>query len=197
MVKTPQILVVEDEVIIARNLQNSLKRLGYAAPDICTSGDEAIKKAEDTHPDLVLMDIRLEGNVDGVEAAEYIYTRLNVPVVYLTAYADEDTFQRAKTTGPFGYILKPFDDRGLRTAIELALYKYRMESRSRKSAQQFAAILRSLGDAVIMTDADTVVTFMNPVAETLTGWKQENALGKELREVLDIESEEIRVPARI
>ncbi len=196
MVKTPQILIVEDEVIIARDLQNKLERLGYVVPDICTSGDEAIEKAESTHPDLVLMDIRLEGNVDGVEAAEYIYTRLNVPVVYLTAYADEETFQRAKTTGAFGYILKPFNERGLQTAIELALHKCRMESRLRRSAEQSAAILRSLSDAVIMTDADTVVTFMNPVAEALTGWKQEDALGKELREVLDIESEETSVPAR-
>ena len=188
--RNTKVLVVEDEIIVARDIQNKLKKLRYVVPTIVLSGEEAIKKAEDDHPDLVLMDIKLEAEMDGVEAAEQIYTRFNIPVVYLTAYADENTFQRAKTTEPFGYILKPFEGRELRTTIELALYKHRMESKLKSSAQQFAATLKSMGDAMVVTDINTLVTFMNAVAEVLTGWKQKDALGKKLKEIFNITDKE-------
>jgi PAS domain S-box-containing protein len=141
-------------------------------------------------PDLVLMDIRLKGDMDGVEAAEEICTRFDIPVIYLTAYADENTLQRAKVTEPYGYILKPFEERELRTNIEMALYKYEMERKLKESERWLATTLRSIGDAVIATDAQGCVMFMNPVAEALTGWKQEEALGKDLTEVFHIMNEE-------
>jgi len=103
-----QVLVVEDESTLAIPIQDLLKNFGYAVPAIACSGEEAIQKVAEIHPDLVLMDIRLEGSLDGVEAAEKIRSSFNIPVVYLTAYIDDITVQRAMITGPFGYILKPF-----------------------------------------------------------------------------------------
>src|SRR3989304_10559219 len=103
-----KIMVVEDESIVAKDIQNRLKRLGYNVNDIVSAGKEAIRKAAETQPDLVLMDIVLKGEIDGIEAAKQINTLFNVPILYLTAYADDSTIQRAKITEPFGYILKPF-----------------------------------------------------------------------------------------
>ena len=110
MAKT-EILIVEDERITAEDIRLSLGGLGYAVTGMASSGEEAIRKAEELHPDLVLMDIVLGGDMDGIEAAEIIRARFNIPVVYLTAYADEKRLERAKVTQPFGYILKPFDDK--------------------------------------------------------------------------------------
>jgi len=131
----PQILVVEDEAIVAKGIQNMLKSLGYAVSAIASSGKDAIKKAVEKRPDLVLMDIVLEGGMDGIQAAEQIRTRFDIPVVYLTAYADESTVQRAKMTAPYGYLLKPFNERELHAAIEIALYKYMMEREATSSAK--------------------------------------------------------------
>jgi len=110
MAKT-EILIVEDERITAEDIRLSLGGLGYAVTGMASSGEEAIRKAKELHPDLVLMDIVLGGDMDGIEAAKRIRARFNIPVVYLTAYADEKTLERAKVTQPFGYILKPFDDK--------------------------------------------------------------------------------------
>jgi CheY-like chemotaxis protein/predicted regulator of Ras-like GTPase activity (Roadblock/LC7/MglB family) len=123
----PQILVVEDERIVATGIRNMLKGLGYTVPAVASSGKDAIKQAAETRPDLVLMDIVLEGDMDGIAAAEQIRARFDIPVIYLTAYADDATVQRAKMTAPYGYLLKPFNERELHAAIETALYKHMME----------------------------------------------------------------------
>ena len=173
-----KILVVEDEVLIAKDLQHTLESLGYAVPAIAFSGEEAIRKTEEISPHLVLMDIGLRGDMNGKEAAEQIRARFNTPVVYLTAYANKHTFQRAKATKPFGYIVKPVEEHELRTTIETALYKYRMESKLEEIRQLFTTSIRKISDAMIITNSDGCVTFMNPVAEQLTGWKQKDTLGK-------------------
>ena len=103
-----QILVVEDESIVARDIQKTLQNLGYDVPCVVSSGEAAIQKAEENRPDLVLMDIVLKGKMDGIEAAEQICSRFNIPIVYLTAYTDDKMLARAKITEPFGYIVKPF-----------------------------------------------------------------------------------------
>ena len=128
-----QIMVVEDEAIVAEDIQTRLTSLRYAVSAVVSSGDEAIAKAGETRPDLVLMNIRLKEDMDGIEAAEEIRARFDIPVVYLTAYADEDTLQRAKITEPFGYIIKPFQERELHIAIEMALYKHKAEEALRKA----------------------------------------------------------------
>ncbi|MDL1967794.1 MAG: response regulator [Deltaproteobacteria bacterium] len=184
-----RILIVEDEGIIAKDIQSTLTRSGYSVIGIASSGEEAIKKAMEIHPDLVLMDIVLEGAMDGVEAAEHIRDHFDIPVVYLTAYSDDTTLQRAKITEPFGYILKPFQEKELYTTIEMALYKHTMQGKLKESEQWLATTLKSIGDAVIATDTGKLITFMNPVAEALTGWKQEEAIGKPLKDVFKIINE--------
>jgi len=181
MAKT-KILVVEDEGLVARSIQSMLINLGYDIVEIASSGKSAIQKAKEIKPDLILMDIKLRGEMDGIEAAKKIGENLNTPVVYLTAYADKKTLQRAKVTEPFGYLLKPFEERDLHSTIEIALYKYNMERELRESKEWFSTTLNSIGDAVIATDKEGSITFMNSVAEALTGWRQEEALGKNLKD---------------
>jgi len=126
-----KILVVEDERIVAKDIVKSLQRLGYLVVASVASGEEAIKKVHENSPDLVLMDIMLRGQIDGIEAAEIIKNSFDIPIIYLTAYADEKTLHRAKVTEPFGYIIKPFDERDLQTNIEIALRRYLAESATR------------------------------------------------------------------
>src|SRR4028119_831448 len=175
-----KILIVEDESIVAFNIQNRLEGLGYVVAAIVSSGEAALQIAAQNHPDLVLMDIKLKGRIDGIEAAAQIRNCFNIPVVYLTAYTDDETLNRAKLTEPYGYILKPFESRDLCTTIEVALYKHQMEQELREREQWLTTTLKSIGDAVITTDAKGLVTFMNPVAEMLTCWKQEEVLGNDL-----------------
>lgn len=137
-----RILVVEDERIVAKDIQNTLKSLGYGVSGLASSGEEAIDRAAETHPDLVLMDIALKGEMDGVEAVTQIQSLFDIPVVYLTAYSDEETLQRAKITQPFGYILKPFSESGLRISIEMALHKHRAEQQIRASLQEKEELLK-------------------------------------------------------
>jgi PAS domain S-box-containing protein len=189
-----KILVVEDEHIVAMDLMSRLRNLGYEVPDSASSGEEAIEKAGRTRPDLVLMDIFLNGEMDGIQAAGHIRSRYNIPIIYLTAYADSNTLQRAKVTEPFGYVLKPFEERELLTTIEMALYKYRIEQRLKDSERWLATTLKSIGDGVVATDQDGRIKFMNPIAKSLTGWKQEEALGKGLIDVFRLVSAETLQP---
>ena len=181
-----QILVVEDQSIAALDVKKRLESSGYTVVALASSGEEAIRKATELRPDLVLMDIRLRGEMDGVEAAERIGTHLDIPVVYLTAYADEATLQRAKVTEPFGYLLKPFEERTLHSTVEMALYRHKMERRVKESERWLATTLKSIGDAVIATDPQGCVRSMNPIAEALTGWKLEDALGMDLPDIFQV-----------
>ncbi len=189
-----KVLIVEDEGIEAMDIQQRLIRLGYAAPDIVFTGEEAIQKAEETRPDLVLMDIMLPGEIDGVTTAEQIHARFDIPVIYLTAYADEATLQRAKITEPYGYIVKPFKERELHITIDMALYKHRIERKLKESEKWLSTTLRSIGDAVVATDKNGLITFMNPVAERLTGWRLDECLNKKLTEVFKIINRDTRRP---
>jgi DNA-binding LytR/AlgR family response regulator len=126
------ILIVEDESIVAKDIQHSLKKLGYTVVGICSNGEDAIRSAEEMSPDLVLMDIMLKGDMSGIEAADQIRQRMNIPVIYLTAYADESTLNKAKVTEPYGYIIKPFKEIDLHTAIEMAIYKHEKETDVKK-----------------------------------------------------------------
>ncbi|HCV32493.1 MAG TPA: hybrid sensor histidine kinase/response regulator, partial [Microcoleaceae bacterium UBA9251] len=130
-----KILVVEDEIIVAEDIAGRLKRMGYAVTATVPSGEEAIAKVAENQPDLVLMDIVLKGDMDGITAAEKIRINTNVPTVFLTAYADEKTLQRAKLTDPFGYIVKPFQQQDLRVTIEIALHRREIEVKMRQALQ--------------------------------------------------------------
>lgn len=139
-----RVLIVEDERIVAEDLERSLDKLGYSVLGIVSSGEEAVKKTEELGPDLALVDIVLKGGMDGIEAAREIQSRLKIPVVYVTAYADDETLERAKVTEPFGYIVKPFEERELHTGIEVALYRHKMEGELRSSRQQLRKLAAHL-----------------------------------------------------
>lgn len=181
-----KILIVEDEGIEVLDLQLRLTSMGYTVQDIVATGEEAVGKAEDTHLDLILMDIMLQGEIDGVEAAARIHSQFDIPVIFLTAYADDKTLERAKVTEPYGYLVKPFQERDLQIAIEMALYKHRMERDLKKSERLLATTLRSIGDGVITTDNNGLINFMNPVAEGLVGWKLNEAVNKKLPDIFNL-----------
>ncbi|TAL22279.1 MAG: response regulator [Nitrospirae bacterium] len=181
-----KILIVEDEAIEAMDIQQRLADMGYPLPDIAHSGEEGVRKVEALQPDLILMDIMMPGKMDGVAAAEQIRSRFDIPIIFLTAYADDNTLSRAKITAPYGYIVKPFQERELHITVDMALYRHKMEKELKESKKWYSTTLRSIGDAVIATDKKGLITFMNPVAEGLTGWKMKNALNKEMAEVFNI-----------
>lgn len=141
MKEQKKILVVEDETIMARDLQSKLESLGYSVSAVIPSGEEAVEKTGELMPDLVLMDIALEGDMDGIEAADLIKNRFNIPVIYLTAYADDDILERAKITEPFGYMIKPFGERGLHSTIEMAIYKHESAGKLLKGMEDMIDVL--------------------------------------------------------
>ena len=189
-----RIMVVEDEQITAADLEASLEELGYAVTAIASSGKQAIRGAETTLPDLVLMDIRIKGEMDGVDAARQIRQRLDIPVIYLTAHADGETLERAKSAEPLGYIVKPFQETELRAAIQMALHKDKVDKEAKGRQEHLSATLDALGEGVITLDGTGCVTYMNPAAETWTGWKQREALGKHIDEIFKIIDRESRRP---
>jgi PAS domain S-box-containing protein len=177
-----QILVVEDESIIAFNLQETLESIGYFVIGIAISADQAIRSVEELHPDLVLMDIRLKGEKDGIQAAEEIWDRFQVPVIYVTGHSDKSTVERAKLTAPFGYLIKPIKEKELYVAIESALQRCERE-------QWMSRVLKGIGDGVIVADMHGTVKFLNPVAETLTDWRLDDAREQPLSRVFNIVDE--------
>jgi len=189
-----RILIVEDEGIVALDIQQMLKGLGFAAIDSASTGEEAIEKAYDINPDLVLMDIMLGGEIDGITAAERIKECFDIPIIYITAYADETTLHRAKLTEPYGYIVKPFKEKELHITIDMALYKHKMQKKLKESQKWLSTTLNSIGDAVITADNNGIITFINPVAQQLTGRKEEEAIGKKLAEVFNIINKDTRKP---
>lgn len=189
-----RVLVVEDDRLIAAGIAKRLRVLGYAVVGQASSGDEGVSAARALRPDLVLMDIHLGRGIDGIEAARRLREELDVPVVFLTAHSDEATLQRAKLSGPHGYVLKPYEDRDLQTAIEVAVQRHGMDRRVRESEAWLTATLRSIGDAVIATDEAGQVRFMNPLAEQLTGWSQEEAAGRHVESIFHIVHEHTRAP---
>jgi PAS domain S-box-containing protein/putative nucleotidyltransferase with HDIG domain len=188
--KKLRLLLVEDESLVAKDIVNMVRGLGYSLLAVVSTGEEAIALAEKSQPDIVLMDIVLKGEVDGIEAARRIWEEFSIPVVYLTAYADEATLQRAKVTEPFGYIIKPFDERELQTTIEMAFFKSQMDKKLREREEWLSTVLRSIGDGVIAADTNGRVTFLNVMAEQLTGSSQAEALGKPLAGFFQNASEE-------
>ena len=135
------IMLVEDEIIVAADVKNRLENMGYSVLGIFDTGEEAIQKAGELKPSLVLMDIVLKGEMDGIDAAQNIRELYDIPIIYLTAYSDEKTLERAKVTEPFGYVLKPFEDREIQSAIEMAIYKHQMEKKLKKSEEKYRKLV--------------------------------------------------------
>ena len=184
---TAKIFIVEDEAIVAESLNDQLEALGYIVTGYAPSGEEALRNIKNNLPDLVLMDIMLEGEMDGVETAQQIKELYGIPVIFLSAYSDSETIGRAKLTEPFGYLIKPYKERELHTTLEITLYKHRMEKRVREHERWLDTLLRSIGDGVITVGIDGMLTSMSPVAEMLTGLNETEQINKDLLGLLKIE----------
>lgn len=182
--KKIRVLVVEDEIVVSEDLQQRLVALGFEVAGAADTAADAIAFAEATRPDVALMDIMLHGKPEGLDAAAELRDNLNIPVIYLTAHSDAATLKRAKLTDPSGYIVKPFDDAQLRVALELAPARHALEQKARQVARWLSATLNSVGDAVIATNTRCEILLLNPAAERLTGWTQDEALGKPCKAVL-------------
>jgi two-component system cell cycle sensor histidine kinase/response regulator CckA len=185
-----RVLVVEDEALIAEDLCERLARLGTSVVGLVDTAEAALETAIRTRPDIVLMDIRLKGKRDGIAAATDIRDAIEVPVVFLTSHSDHATLERAKGSGPFGYVLKPFDERELFIALEMASHRHALERALRESERQHLQTLRSIGDGVIAADVQGRITFMNPIADALTGWTLDDAKGSPIDDVLCISRDE-------
>lgn len=186
MSSAPTLLIVEDERIIALDLRRRIEKFGYQVCEVVSTADEAVRATKEHSPDIVLMDIMLAGDRDGTDAAVELRDRFGTPVVFLTAYADEQTLKRAKRAEPVGYVLKPFKERELYTTIEIALYKSRVDKELLRQERLFNAILSSIGEALVSTDAEAKITFLNPVAERLAGWQEHEVRGQPLDEVIKL-----------
>ncbi|MBN2543928.1 response regulator [bacterium] len=166
-----KILIVEDENIVAKDIKNILKGIGYNVVGTASSGEEALEKVNDSMPDLVLMDIVLAGKMNGIDTAEEIHNNFKIPVVYLTAYADKKTLEKAKVTEPYGYILKPFGDRELETVIEMALYKYQMEKKLRENEERYRSLIEGVREAIFrMTLPEGDYEYFSPAAKLVFGY---------------------------
>jgi len=179
------ILIVEDERIIALDLQGRLIRFGYPRPVIATNGIDALKEIENKKPDIILMDIMLSSGFDGIETANIIHEKYNIPIIFLTAYSDEGTLERAKKADPVAYILKPFKERELFTTIEMALFKFKADEKAKRQERWSAAILRSIGDGIIATNQNGNIDFLNPKAEMILEVKQEDVKNLPLFEIFN------------
>lgn len=172
-------MVVEDESIIARIIKASLERLGYSITALVASGEEAVRRALEDKPDLILMDIVLTKGMDGIEAAENIHRSAKIPIVYLSAYSEEQVVQRAKVTEPYGYIIKPFTDRELHIVIEIALYRARME-------KERADILHTLRDAL---EEVRLLTGLLPICSTCKKIRDDKGYWRQLEEYISTHSD--------
>ena len=191
MTQNARILIVEDEGLVAMDLQSRLQRLGYTVVDIVDTAARAVAVATAQRPDLTLMDIHLAGGSDGIAAAVEIHAQLGLPIVFLTAYADAATLDRAAAAAPFGYIVKPFEERSLTATLQMALARRAAEQKVKQMERWLATTLHSIGDAVISVDRTGFVNYFNTEAERLTGWLRADALGRDYREVLIFVHEEI------
>jgi len=183
----PRVLIVEDERIVAETLETTLDALGYQVVGSHPLAEQAVQAVHVDRPDLVLIDTHLKGPMDGIEAARLIQAKSDVPVVYLSAHTDADTLKRAMLTAPYGYILKPFEERELHSTVEIALQRARAERQARESERWMRALVESAADGVIATNAEGRVVLMNPVAEALTGLPQHASIGRPLGEVFHVQ----------
>ena len=192
-----RILVVEDEAIVAADLQERLRALGYDPVGVVAAGEDALPKAREIGAELVLMDIQLQGAIDGVEAADAIREALDIPVVFLTAHVDQATFQRAKLSAPFGFVRKPFEGRELHTALEIAFYRHATEAELKKTQRWLQAVLGCIDVALVVTDRWGLIELMNSAAGTLSGWAPADAMLKPMGEVFRLSDTETRSPVQL
>ena len=183
-----KVLVVEDEGLIAHDIASRLEALGHQVVATVGTAEEALEQSAGA--DLVLMDIHIDGQRDGITAAQEVRARHHVPVVFLTAHADRSTLERAKATGPYGYIVKPLGPASLHTSIEMAIYKHRMERELEEKEAWYRTTLASVAEAIVVADPSGRVRTLNRAAVTFSGWTAANAIGQRLETVIRLVEEE-------
>jgi len=186
-----KVLIVEDEGVVSMEIQGRLESLGFGIAGIAASGPRAVQMAGQHLPDLVLMDIVLRGEMDGIEAAHQIQQKFNIPVIYLTAHSDEATLQRAKISEPFGYIIKPFEERDLHIAIEIALYKHQMEQKLRASEERLRLLIESGSDIISVLDLDGNYTYIHGMASFCGRHSDEGFIGKTPYDIFDYDTADL------
>src|SRR4030042_5557592 len=184
-----EILIVEDEFLTAEEIKAYLETLGHSVTGITASGERAIQLGDELRPDLILVDIKLRGGINGIDVSRVISDEYGIPVVYITASSDEATFSKALMTNPFGVIVKPFDYRDLRYTIEIALYKRQIDMRLRESELRYRRLVEDMPHLICRFDAGGRLTFVNSAFCDYFGEKSENLIG---RSILDMVSEEDR-----
>ena len=182
-----KIMIVEDESIIALDIKNSLSKLGYSITSVAASGDVALMKIKENRPNLVLMDIHLKGDMNGIQASKIIKSNFHLPVIYLTANADSSTFQAAQATDPHAYLLKPFNEKSLGIAIEVALNQHRKAQAIKASEHWYANAFQCLNESVMATDSEGSIVFMNALAEEMTGVTLHDAIDQPIANVLRLQ----------
>lgn len=191
MERTQKILIVEDDGIIAKDLENILLEKGYDVCGIAASSDEAINKFDLFQPDLVLMDIILKGQTDGIETANRIRKKRNVPIIYLTAYTDDMTIERAKLTEPFGYILKPFDEKELLITIETSIYKHKTEYKLKENEEFLRDLLNNTNESAILINTDGTILTINNVGLKLFKLEEKEIIGKKIYDLFNNNQESL------
>jgi PAS domain S-box-containing protein len=183
MIPQLRVLIVEDELIVAKDIEITLKKLGYIVACCCSTGEEALAYLKGNKADIILMDIQLAGNFDGIQTAMLIQQKQDIPLIFLTSFATDSMVDRAKVLSPYGYILKPFQHGELRTAIETAVYRHAMEHRLREKERLLTTTLQSISDAVITIDRQGLITFMNKVAEQILAKESVLCMGRPVQEI--------------
>jgi PAS domain S-box-containing protein len=181
-----KILIVEDSFIVALHLKTTLESEGYQVLDSCPSGEEALEVLSKEKPSLVLMDIMIKGDMDGIETAAIIKEKYGIPIIYISALSDKATIKRAKLTQPYGFLIKPFEDRAVFTTVEMAIHKHEMELKLRQSEQRFTAAVHSINDAIIVVDTNCCITFYNASASAIMQRNEEEIIGKPIGDVLHL-----------
>jgi PAS domain S-box-containing protein len=175
------IFIVEDELIVADDIRLTLENLGYTVAGIAQTGETAVRQVPEHIPDLVLMDIQLAGTMDGIETAEWIRTHLSIPVIFLTAHADDINLDRAKVTEPYGYLVKPYDERELHSVIEMALYKHRTEKKTREDAWTIRSLANAISDAILLLDKEQRIIALNESMAQRLGQSPAGLTGSDIR----------------
>jgi|JI10StandDraft_1071094.scaffolds.fasta_scaffold03959_2 diguanylate cyclase (GGDEF)-like protein/PAS domain S-box-containing protein len=181
-----RVLIVEDEALIARDIQHRVREMGYQADWVATTGEDALALAGEISPQMVLMDLKLGKGIDGVQTTEMLRATCDVPVIYLTAFYDAETIERAKQTAPAGYLVKPFATRELRIAIEIALHRHEIQSNFTDACHCLATTIASIGDGIIATDARGYIEIANRAAAMLLGQGSSELVGKKIGDAFHI-----------
>jgi PAS domain S-box-containing protein len=187
-----RILIVEDESIVAMALQKTLQAFGYTVVGTAIKGTDAIRLAKQTWPDLILMDIRIQGPIDGIETADRINAFYDIPVIFLTAYSDDETLSRAIATRGYAFLTKPFNERELYSNIEMVINKHRTYKKALIQEKIVHSAFYLVSDAIFTTDVDGCIKRINRAAEEMCGWKEEEIAGKQIWDLLGVRSDEIR-----